>query len=321
MNVDLAIAGMGAVSPAGLGVEALRAKRELVPEMIPAYGSGVSYRVFRVNQKALAHWQNEPRLRRTSAISLFMVEAARQALGEATPASLGIVAALGTGVVIPTRRFYEGVIKTGQRFASPNIFPETVFNSPVSHVASVLGAGGPCYSVIGDETAWVTAISVAATWLDSGVVENVLVIAAEEFDPILLDAYASVRWVRREGRYVPAEGAGALWLRRGDDPRKITGIVEGFPYRNQKDARRAARECMAAAGDCRQMYRSAQNNWFAKIEAEIAGATPPKLPYVGEAFAASAAWHTLRALELGGRVVQPVWGLTQQCCALILEGE
>src|SRR5947208_14587750 len=171
MKVDLGIAGMGAVSPAGIGVEALLAKREIVPETIAAFGSGVTWPVFRVNQKQerLARWQNEARLRRTSAIALFMLEAAKQALGETRPASLGTVAAFGTGAVIPTRRFYENVIKSGPRFASPNIFPETVFNSPTSHIASVLGVSGPCYSVLGDESAWVNAVGIAATWLATNV--------------------------------------------------------------------------------------------------------------------------------------------------------
>jgi len=325
MNVELGIAGLGAVSPAGVGVEALLQTGELVPELIPAFGSGKSYRVLRVNQKLerLARWQNEPRLRRASAIALFMVEAAKQALGETTPASLGIVAALGTGAVIPTRRFYEGVIKSGPRFASPNVFPETVFNSPVSHVAAVLGATGPCYSVVGDEAAWVSAISVAATWLATGTCENVLVIGAEEFDPILLDAYAAVRWLRRAGRYVPSEGAGALWLRRGDGPRKIEKIVEGFPYRNKHEARQAARELVEAASAVPTVLRTAENNWFASIEDELHRAhgftTPPVLPYLGEAFTASAAWHTLRAVsQQPGRMLQPVWGLSHQCSALLL---
>src|SRR5207249_6216755 len=127
-----------------------------------------------------------------------------------------------------------------------------------------------CYSVIGDETAWVSAISVAATWLANGIVENVLVIGAEEFDPILLDAYAAVRWLRRDGRYVPSEGAGALLLRRGEGPRKVAGIVEGFRYRNKHEARRAAREVVEAGraknGASTTAVRSALHNWFADIE-------------------------------------------------------
>src|SRR5579871_838605 len=75
-----------------------------------------------------------------------------------------------------TRRFFEGVAKNGRRFASPNVFPETVFNSPTSHVAAVLGATGPCYSLVGDDAAWVSALDVASCWLANGSVEYALVI-------------------------------------------------------------------------------------------------------------------------------------------------
>jgi 3-oxoacyl-(acyl-carrier-protein) synthase len=337
MNIDLGIAGMGAVTPAGVGVEALLQPRERAPEPTPAFGSGRMFPVFRVDQKPLARWQTEPRLRRASPIALYMVEAARQALGETGPQALGIVAAFGTGAVAPTRRFYEGVIKSGPRFASPNLFPETVFNSPTSHVAAVLGANGPCYSLAADESAWVGAVRVAAAWLASGTCESVLVIGAEEFDPIQLDAYAAVRWLRSDGRHVPSEGAAALLLRRAraGERRRITGILEGFSYRNRREARAAAEavagfyerwrsDSAGRSAAAATVYRSAQRNWFGPIEADVwrSHPAPPPLPYLGEAFAASAAWHTVRAvLQARGPMLQPVWGLAQQCCALLLEAE
>ena len=336
---QLAVAGTGAVWPADT-------------EPTQSLG-GLVHPVYRVNlkQERLARWQTQPRLRRASPISLFMVEAARQALDTAGPvdmARIGIVVAYGTGAVVLTRRFYEGVIKSGPRFASPNLFPETVFNSPTSHLAAMLGASGPCYSLIGDEAGWVTAIHVAATWLVNDTVEHALVIGAEEFDPVLLDAYASVRWLR-DG-FVPAEGAGALLLRRprpGERP-QITGWRDGFTFQNRQEARAAARELMAAVrpaphpdplpigwgegnqdqipsphsrgeGQGEGFVRTACRNWFAAIERELLPAAP-ELPYCGDAFAASAAWNTIQALRLARPVVQPVWGLTGQCSALLLAG-
>ena len=314
-------------------MDALLAGREIVPETVAAFGSGAPYKVFRVNHKHadLARWQNEPRLRRTSPITLFMLEAAHQALGDDQRIDrqrLGIVAAFGTGAMIATRRFYEGVIKSGPRFASPNVFPETVFNSPTSHVASVLGVAGPCYSILGDESAWVNAVGVAGTWLASGLVEHALVIGAEEFDPIILDAYARVRWVRRTGRFIPSEGAGAMLLRlaQPSDQRCVLAICEGHPYGNPREARRAAAECLAEFPGEKRVHASAQCNWFAPIERELQQAhgwiTPPPLPYCGDAFTASAAWNTVRAASLAGRsgsrLLQPVWGLNEQCSALLL---
>ncbi len=332
----LAIAGLGAVSTAGVGVEALLAGREIIPETVAAFASGTEHKVFRVNYKhaQLVRWQNEPRLRRTSPIALFMLEAAREALGDGQHIDLqrlGIVAAFGTGAMIATRRFYEGVIKSGPRFASPNIFPETVFNSPTSHVASVLGVPGPCYSVLGDESAWVNAVGVAAIWLENGLVEHALVIGAEEFDPIILDAYTKVRWLRRGGRFIPSEGAGAMLLRlaQPSDQRRVLAVSEGHPYRNPREARRAASECLAEFPGENTVYPSAQCNWFAPIERELrqthGWSAPPPLPYCGDAFTASAAWNTVRAASLasqaGGRLLQPVWGLNEQCSALLFEAK
>lgn len=332
----MAIEGLGAVSVAGVGVDALLAGREIVPETVAAFGSAASYKVFRVNHKhpQLARWQDEPRLRRTSPITLFMLEAANQALGDDQRVDrqrVGIVAAFGTGAMIATRRFYEGVIKSGPRFASPNIFPETVFNSPTSHVASVLGVPGPCYSVLGDESAWVNAVGVAATWLVNGFVDHALVIGAEEFDPIILDAYAKVRWLRRGSCFTPSEGAGAMLLRlaRPSDEQRVLAVCEGHPYRNPGQARRAAAACVAEFPGENSVYRSAQANWFAPIERELHNTrrwtAPPALPYCGDAFTASAAWNTVRAASLAGRsgrrLLQPVWGLNEQCSALLLGGK
>jgi 3-oxoacyl-[acyl-carrier-protein] synthase II len=340
LPVPLKICGVGAVSPAGIGLEALLRNQPVSPVLTTSLG-GRNHFVFRVDAKQpqLARWQSEARLRRTSAIALFMLEAAQQALDvkpRIEPKSLGIVAAFGTGAVIQTRKFYEGVIKKGARFASPNLFPETVFNSPTSHVAAVLGVSGPCYSVLGDESAWVNAVGVAATWLSNRVVEHVLVIGAEEFDPIILDAYAKVRWIRRRGAFIPAEGAGALLLRlsKPDKTGEIAGLVEGFTYRNKHGAREAASNLVGVVFKRDRsglkipptVFKTAQRNWFAGIETELIGdlSSAPDFPYCGEAFTASAAWHTIRALavarEQRRRVLLPVWGLTGQCSALILQG-
>jgi hypothetical protein len=51
--------------------------------------------------------------------------------------------------------------------------------------------------------------------------------------------------------------------------------------------------------------------------------SPPELAYAGEAFTASAAWDTLRGAHFVTQgwspLVVPVWGLNQQCSALLLK--
>jgi hypothetical protein len=44
----------------------------------------------------------------------------------------------------------------------------------------------------------------------------------------------------------------------------------------------------------------------------------PAPAYLGEAFAASAAWQTIRAARCGRPVAVPVWGQTEQVAALTL---
>jgi hypothetical protein len=261
-----------------------------------------------------------------------MLAAAQQALA-ADPAirrdRLGIVAAFNTGVIVATRRFFEGVIKGGQRFASPNLFPETVFNSPTSHVAAVLGVAGPCSSLVSDDTAWVNGISVAATWLANGLVEHALVIGAQELDPIAIDAYQRAGWLPPRGRtgFVPSEGAGALLLGRAESGKglRIAQWAEGFTCRVRCDALSSARECLAQFPKDVLRCRSAPHNWFHHIEEQLPGGKTLSLPYRGDAFVASAAWSTIDAAEAarreGRRVLLPIWGLSGQCSALLLAAE
>jgi len=318
--LELAICGMGTVLPS-----------ETPQRMKGLHGTTGEHAVLCVDrtQERLAILQNEPRARRASPITLYMLAAAQQALAT-SPAirrdRLGIVAAFNTGAIVATRRFFEGVVKSGQRFASPNVFPETVFNSPTSHVAAVLGVAGPCSSLVGDDTAWVNGISVATTWLANELVEHVLVIGAEELDPIAIDAYRRAGWLSPPVRtgFVPSEGAGALLLghAQSGNELRIAQWMEGFTYRHHGDALSAARECLAQFPMDVLRCRNAPHNWFHRIEEQLPCGKTLSLPYRGDAFVASAAWSTIDAAEAvrreGGRILLPVWGLSGQCSALLL---
>jgi len=117
--LELAIGGMGAALPSETP--------QFMKGLHPGTGEHAVLCVDRTKEP-LATLQNESRVRRAGPITLFMLAAAQQALA-ANPSihrnHLGIVAAFNTGAIVPTRRFFEGVVKAGQRFASPNLFPET----------------------------------------------------------------------------------------------------------------------------------------------------------------------------------------------------
>jgi 3-oxoacyl-[acyl-carrier-protein] synthase II len=319
----LVIRGMGAVLPAD------------VPQRMRGLNAvSGEHAVFCVDKtrEPLATLQNEGRMRRASPISLFMLAAAQQALA-AQPTlrrdRLGIVAAFNTGVVVPTRRFFEGILKNGQRFASPNVFPETVFNSATSHVAAVLGVAGPCYSLVSDDGAWVGALRVAEVWLANQLVESVLVIGATELDPIAIDAYAYGGWLPPHGRtgFVPSEGAGALLLQRTqeEDGVRIVQLADGFTYHARTEVWQAARDCFAGFPAGIPVCYTAQHSWLGAIERQTLTGPPIPVPYSGEAFPASAAWNTVRAAEIARdkrcRLLLPVWGLNGESSALLLAAE
>ena len=330
----VAVAGRGAISPAGAGVEALL-KREpiLASELVSLRAPETRrYPVLRVDPKqpALDRWAREPRLRRASPVAVYLVEAAAQALeGWTRPADarLGIVGAFFCGCPAYSRRFFEQTIRHGQSAASPALFPETVYNSPLSHAASILGIGGAAYAVVGDDTAWLDALRVGATWLALEEVDAVLVVAAEELDIIAVEAYAAAGWLRSGSQFRPSEGAASVLLRRPGPEEKvdrIDAISLGNSYRNPADARVAARDAVAQFLPDLPVFPTAGHSWLEGIARDATGARLGVIDagYLGEAFGATAGWNTLRALSrdahppVGNDWIVPIWGQNHQISAL-----
>jgi hypothetical protein len=334
MNFPLAVIGQGAISPAGIGVDALLSGITAPVPTAAVARPAATWPALRVDEKApaLQRWQREPRLRRASPLTLFLAEAAEQALAGTTEierAETGLVVALSTGALVYSRRFFDGILAQGRKMASPALFPETVFNSPGSHVAATLKLNGAAAALVGDETAWLAAIRTAAVWLKLGRARQVLVLGAEEFDPLVLDAYRRARWLRPAGEFIPGEGAAALLLRaaRPGDRAVIVEARDGFIYRHPRGARAAAQKLFATFEPKLPVARTASHNWLGPLEEKMntgrIAAKMSEAPYPGEAFTASAGWNTIRALRALAPdqpgIALPVWGLNHQLGLLILK--
>src|SRR5213076_3301078 len=228
--MSLAIAGMGWVTPLGSGVdsvwERLLQGHEASATTISEPFSEQAYSAFRVPESAMAGF-SYPRLRRASVISRFAAAAGLEALRAAgvelnsqNAERTALIFAISNGGVIYTRRFYSEIVNAGAQSASPLLFPETVFNAPASHLAAILGICGASYTVVGDGAVGVLALKLADDLLASGEVDTCLVVAAEEIDPLVCEAYRQWRLLRnarapesRRGMIV-SEGAGAVLLSR-----------------------------------------------------------------------------------------------------------
>ena len=261
------VAGIGAVSPAGWNVAALRdalGKNEPLPvQSLPRPGWDKPLRARLVpNPPTRPEFLAHPRLRRTSSITHYAAAAALEAVAELRANSraknyrLGIVVCLQSGCVQYSCRFYDETLKNPAT-ASPLVFPETVYAAPASHVAALLGNVVLAYSLVGDPSAFLQGVALGAQWLEENRVDACLVIGAEETNWITADA---LRLLDRPA--IVAAGAGALCLCR--EPKlsvgvELSAITDTFTFSarlNRTQAARAMRnqlvefDCRARREEC-----------------------------------------------------------------------
>ena len=310
------VAGTGAVSPAGWTAAALSAalrKNEPLPaQTLPRPGWETPARPLRartvpnppVRPEFLAH----PRLRRSSPVTHYAAAAALEALAplraKTPPAAprLGIVACLQSGCVQYSCRFYDETLKDPAT-ASPLVFPETVYAAPASHVAALLDNVVIAYSLVGDATAFLQGVALAAGWLGENRVDACLVLGAEETNWIVADAF---RLLDRTA--IIAAGAGALCL--CTDPAlsagvELAAITDVFPVaagQRAAPAVQAMRRQLRADAASELLVDSRRNSPRADAAENLAwsdwtGARlSPKL-ILGEGMMAAAAWQCVTACD------------------------
>ena len=334
MLMEPCIAGLGWVTPLGANLNEVweRLDRGDVAEekALTNPESGRTHRFMPVPPKLLDAVGRNPRLRRSSAISLFAVAAGMAAIEDAglkmTPevaARTAVVFAISNGGVLYTRKFYEQIVKQGANAPSPLLFPETVYNAPASHLAALLGIDGASYTLVGDASVGFSALHFAAQLLALGEFDQVVVVGAEECDWILCEAYHD--W--RLARMPLAEGAAALVLRR--EGRWPLHTHPGAAFGRQREASSALESVLQCfnAGPRPDLIVSSANGSFvdraesaalASRRGEARTLTPKR--HLGEAPGASALLQAVLAavaLEKLDKLhaLVPVVGWNQQASA------
>lgn len=332
----IVISGVGAVSPAGWSAaelcQAVTRGVPLATSRIDRPGRSAGNVVRRVPANPPGQpWLRHPRLRRVSAISKFAAAAASEALGEDAAAvaagtlRLGIVYCVLAGCVNYSSRFYQEVL-ADPATASPLVFPETVFNAPASHLAALLGTIAINYTHVGDDSAFVSGLAIAAGWLEAGDVDACLVIGSEEAD-----------WLSSEAMQmfcpdaVLAEGAGAVYLRRDVPGPAIEAITDLQGYRGNCPRLAAVQRVRAeleTVGTCDRLITSAAGG-DDRLRVETAvwrdwcGPRVSPRALLGDAFCAASAWQLILAVEAlrspaTSRVFVSVTGCNQAAIGLSL---
>jgi hypothetical protein len=329
----LTVAGMGAVSPAGVGVARLldgSAPRLVLGATLSPHASNAPAARVDFASDCWGKWRAHPRLRRAGALTLFLVEAMDQAARQAglpTGAKIGLAVAFGNGVLTFTRKFYECLVEGGAAGANPAWFPETVFNAPLNHALGALGLEGPSTAWVGDNTALAQAWLTAGLWLEEGVVDAVIVAAAEEVDEAMLEVATRAGWYRRSGGVLPAEGAVAFVARRTGTPATsgVLHVSPGCPWGHGVQVHQALARVLEEFDSTWPIVAGtipppgpARLAWSQRPARPEWPATP--WPALGEANAVSAAWNFARLLAGAppgnAGVVFPLWGTSHQVAAL-----
>jgi 3-oxoacyl-(acyl-carrier-protein) synthase len=324
---DIFVRGCGAVSPAGWGVDALRQALDgatpLPCKDLPRPGWKAPLRIRQVPAfQSRPGFLSHARLRRVSPITQYAVAAALEALGEdaGKGGRIGIVMCVMSGCVNYSRRFYEETLRDPAT-ASPLVFPETVFNAPSSHLASLLGAAGLNYTLVGDPGTFLQGIALGAEWLTHEGLDGCLVVGAEEIDWLTSDAY---RLFARD--IILSDGAGAVYLSKQPGPgnARLLEITDSHLFHDRRSQISAALRVRSELhGDAKHLLCDSRTGVANLDRAEMkawSGWPGPHLSpktILGEGLMAAAAWqavvaaHAIREGHCSSAVVSVV-GCNQQ---------
>lgn len=243
------IAGIGAVSPAGWNVAALRAaleKNEPLPVQTLARPGWEKPLLVRLvpNPATRPDFLAHPRLRRSSPITHYAASATLEALAglranpDAKNFRLGVIACLKSGCVQYSCRFYDETLKNPAT-ASPLVFPETVHAAPTSHVAALLENVALAQTLVGDPSVFLQGVALGAQWLAENRVDACLVFGADETNWIIADAFAHL-----DRQAIVTAGAGALCLCRDEKfsiGAELAAITDSHPFSARQNRAQAAR--------------------------------------------------------------------------------
>ena len=216
MEASVVITGIGAVTPAGLGTDALTGSLETGAQ--PLSQVDVSHGLPRessartaglLGEQPYGDWLNPREARRMSPASRMAVCAAAMALDDAglerdavEGTATGVCMGTTFGSTSYTTKLLEQINGMGPCSISPLLFMETVANAHAGQIALAWGARGPNYTISQREASGTLAVARGADLIASGRVERVLVGSVDEVSPtqhLVLDHFNALARSDQDG--------------------------------------------------------------------------------------------------------------------------
>lgn len=242
--MKIAIRGVGAVGAFGSGLSDLSAAlsgKAVLPEHVDLtlpHGE-VPVPVFRAETEKLFSFVPKRELRRVDHLSRMALLGAHLALeegGAIDPARTGVIVGTGYGAMGTTFGFLDTAMDNGDAGASPIKFSNSVHNAAAAHLSTNLSITGPNLTVSQFDFSFISSLMTAASWLESGRVDSVLVGAVDAYcDPL---GYCHNRFFLRDDRAqtirpfdldrqsaIPGEGSFFFLLQREEADR---GAAYGY---------------------------------------------------------------------------------------------
>ena len=278
----IAVTGMGAVTPIGVGVDAywdnLVSGACGVDTISRFDAAGLAVRIA-AEVKGFSAERLLPKelLRQTDAFTQYAFAAAAEALGEQTPAEperFGIVMGTAMAGIAATASQQETLTRAVHKNVGPRFVPRILANIAAAQISIARGIRGPSLTVSTACASGGDAIAAGATMLLTGSADAVLVVGAESIlCPLVLYSLANTQALSRlnddprgacrpfdkhRGGFVIGEGGGALLLETDAHARArgvpacayLTGWAnncDAFHVTDPEPQGRRAADCMRAA--------------------------------------------------------------------------
>lgn len=177
-------------------------------------------------------------LDRATALAVVVADAALRdglVVDDETRGRIGVVLGTTVGSLQATSDYSrETLVQEKPYLVNPVLFPNTVMNRAAGKVAIQFGLRGVNATVAGGPLSLHHALGYAATMLDRGYADQILVGAVEEYSP----HRAWTTHLASEGRLVAGEGAAVFVVERVPVPRadgvpgdNVLGLATGFGWR------------------------------------------------------------------------------------------